>query len=465
MGWAVMAAIVGTLGCGRLAFDPTSGCPDPSVEQEVSIPGRYVAPSGGSDTNPGTEDMPFATIAHALMAVATGEAVILMDGVYSERLVVDVNDRTVVAANDGRAIFDGGGTTMPCEIVGTNLVIEGVHCRNGIPAAFNVAASADVTVRRVTAHTAVSQTVFRIYDSARILLEDVAAWGPASSDYFVTNSSFVTLRRCWARWETTDDMYSSVLVLSAGASDSIVENCVLMSNAPYDPIKATVGLHVGSVAMQSDRNRLLGNVVYGMPNWGTVVSTETSLIRGNRFVDTVLMTSGGGFYQRADSDFGIERLTSVEMQGDGMLIQAHTTEPKDVGFEIAGYVRDSVLGVADHGFNVDGPYITNVVHTNNTLYSVSEPWRGDITQDPSETVVDPNYDKATYGLGAYLIQNDLGTGAEVLMRYEGGVLTGQSLWPWPMEERILRESGTSVTYESGGGIWRTLPETATEACP
>ena len=47
-------------------------------------------------------------------------------------------------------------------------------------------------------------------------------------------------------------------------------------------------------------------------------------------------------------------------------------------------------------------------------------------------------------------------GAEVLYRYENGVLTNKPLWPWPMEDRIYKELGTSVTYASKGGLWKTL---------
>lgn len=47
-------------------------------------------------------------------------------------------------------------------------------------------------------------------------------------------------------------------------------------------------------------------------------------------------------------------------------------------------------------------------------------------------------------------------GAEVLYRYEDGVLTDVPLWPWPMEDRIFTETGVSVTWETNGGIWKTL---------
>jgi len=53
-------------------------------------------------------------------------------------------------------------------------------------------------------------------------------------------------------------------------------------------------------------------------------------------------------------------------------------------------------------------------------------------------------------------------GAEVLYCYVDGVLTDEPLWPWPMEDRIFKETqelfgqGISVTWEANGGLWKTL---------
>ena len=49
-------------------------------------------------------------------------------------------------------------------------------------------------------------------------------------------------------------------------------------------------------------------------------------------------------------------------------------------------------------------------------------------------------------------------GAEVLLRYKDGIVTQEPLWPWPMEDRILNETGISVTYERYGGLWKNLPD-------
>lgn len=464
--WAV-AAVAALCGCGRVAFDdvaPGAGCPtsSPLVTEPAS---KYVAPVGGSNANPGTLDSPWATIAYALANAPAGEHIVLLDGQYAERLIVAVSNRTIRAKNDGMAIFDGGGTAIPCDIGGSGLTIEGVHCRNGSGVVVNVA-SQNTVLRRVTADTSPSAMVFRVQNSLDVTLEDVAAWGPATNSFIVVNSTRTTIRRCYARWDGSPDMYSSALVLADGTSDSRIENCVIRATVPYDAVRSVVGINLFSPGARVDRNTIAGTVVSDIPNWAAVVSTGSSRIEGNRFIDTVLMTSGGGLYQRSDADFGVDRLTSVELVGAGaFVLQAHSYEPKDTDFAIGGYVRNSVLALAPEGFYVFDNYVTGFEHAANTLFGLAMPYRGTVAADPSEELFDPAYDKERYGFGAYLIRNDHGTGAEVLYRTENGVLTETPLWPWPLEERILRDAGSSVTYESGGGLWRTLPDELTPDCP
>lgn len=453
-------------GCGRLAFDPTSGCPDPQTSQAVTTPAKYVSPTG-SNTNAGTAESPWGTVAYALTNAAAEEHIVLLDGEYTEALRVTVDGRTVRAQNDGRAIFDGGAATVPCRVNANDVTVEGIHCRNGSTAAFDVLMSSNVIVRRVTAHTSQSARIFHIGNSSDVLLEDAGSWGSASQNYLVNTSARVTVRRCWARWDASTDMDNAGLVLADDVFDARVENCVLTSTQPFTAGVQTVGISLYSSNQRVDRSQFVGNVVRGFPNWAAVVSTEVSRIEGTRFVDTVLMRSAGGLYQRSDANFGVERLTAVEIaSAGGFVIDAHSTEPKNGDFEIAGYVRDSVLARSSQGFDVFPEYLTSFTHTNNTLFDVGAPYTG-VSADPSETIVDPGFDRDRYGDGAYLIRGPQGTGANVLYQVENGVVTDTPLWPWPLEDRILAESGTSVTWESGGGLWRALPDELVPAdeCP
>jgi len=108
----------------------------------------------------------------------------------------------------------------------------------------------------------------------------------------------------------------------------------------------------------------------------------------------------------------------------------------------------------------------NNVYTGST--PISPPGTGDTT------VIDPAWDTATFGTGAYLMppaalaglgEGGTDMGADVRYCYVDGALTTKRLWPWPMEGRIAAEAGVSATYEvdPGGsaattfiGPWKTL---------
>jgi len=90
-----------------------------------------------------------------------------------------------------------------------------------------------------------------------------------------------------------------------------------------------------------------------------------------------------------------------------------------------------------------------------------------VTLGATDKTVDPGYDTATYGRGAYLFvpssstlkgagSNGADIGANIIYEYVNGLLTNTPLWPWPMENRIMTEKGMSVTWAASGGIWKTL---------
>jgi hypothetical protein len=88
-----------------------------------------------------------------------------------------------------------------------------------------------------------------------------------------------------------------------------------------------------------------------------------------------------------------------------------------------------------------------------------------VTPESTDKTGSPGYNTSTYGIGAYLMpapnfrgrgSGGAEIGAHITYEYVNGVLTSTPLWPWPMESRILADTGRSVTYASGGGIWKTL---------
>src|SRR5947207_2193951 len=66
---------------------------------------RYVS-NFGADNNPGTEASPWKTLAVAHSRAASGDTIVLEDGVYREPLN-PISGTTWKARNPGRAIIDG----------------------------------------------------------------------------------------------------------------------------------------------------------------------------------------------------------------------------------------------------------------------------------------------------------------------------------------------------------------------
>ncbi|MGE0869497.1 MAG: hypothetical protein AB7P03_13100 [Kofleriaceae bacterium] len=433
----------------------------------------YVAPPPtGSDAASGqSPETPWATFAHALPRLTPGDALALLDGTYLEGLDIRISGEpgqpiAIRALNDGGALIDGEVLRVPCKVTGADgalvhdVVVEGLRCANGIQEVVWVNRAERVQLRRITAHDAGpsgNQTVFYFARSANLLLEDLAAWGASIKVYELYEVDTSVLRRCWGRWETSGTYYNTIVSLS-GSSDNIVENCVVTSNPGNVYV---TGFIIGG-STPGERNQLLGNVALAGVAQGYGVSSDQANPTSNRLIDSVSIENDVGLFQRSDSDLEVDRATFVKT-GDTMVQLAPNGTPDDI--EMNAVVRNSVLFSAPNGFNVStSPVIKSFIHHHNNVFGVATPYTNTMA-DATELAIDPGFDEATYGAGTYLLGSpvlaqagELGSrmGAQVIYGYAHGQPTEEPLWPWPMEDRIQREAGTSVTWEAQGGLWRTL---------
>jgi len=495
----VLLVLLGALGCARSEVGPpltTCSIDTDCARNERCVDGDcilcaapeptdpcvtgscyYIAPSGGSDASAGTNpNEPWETFDHAWTVLQPADTLVLLDGTYTSRLTPTVSGLpgspiTIRAQTDGGAVIDGEYARVPCRVGGVSyLTLEGLRCQNLDAAEVNGAvfmiAQADhITVRRVTLSEATPEAaLLHVFRSSDILIEDSAGWGQSSSNVFSTyGADRVTFRRCWAELPTTsiDSVRGFTLYRT---SDSRVENCVVTAPGPvsgYEP--AGVSASTGD-ADRADRNWINGNVTVDIPSWSYWFASHGQIMEGTRLRDNVAIRSLAGTFQRTDIDMVIDHHTQVETaytcvaQG---AIDAYTYVP---GFGIHGEVTNSICMGADRGFSLStwaGIAPTLV------LFGVTTPFDTDVTASANELVdtVEPAFDTAALGDGGYLVPPDnLATsgsdgrplGAEVLYRYRDGELTCVPLWPWPMETRIEAERGLSVTWETGGGLWRSL---------
>ena len=143
----------------------------------------YVAPNG-SDTNPGTETLPWRTIQKAAETLGSGETVLIKAGTYRERVVPrnSGNQYITYASYPGHSVtIDGAGISLPSDMAGL----------------FEVSGLSYIRIsglRIVNAGTGDNHAGILVTDSQHILIEHNATYNTASSGIGVWNSRDVTIR-------------------------------------------------------------------------------------------------------------------------------------------------------------------------------------------------------------------------------------------------------------------------------
>jgi hypothetical protein len=490
-------AALSLLACGRVGFDalpfaqqPDSGplpdavvaCPLPTGEAESCTTGTcfYIAPSGGDDANPGTSAAaPWASFSHAWTQLQPGQTLVLLDGVYTRNLSPTISGSagspiTIRAANDGQAILDGEFMRSPCWFNNVSyLNIEGIQCKNLNAAAtntslFQIGNANNIVVRRVSLHEANDgASLMLVYRSSEVLVEDSIGSGRARDFFHTYASSQVTFRRLFGVLPTVNDNGSGVAnVQLSGSDDVLVENCLAFATSPSNNFDSSA-IAVSGSSDGGNRNRLIGNIGFKIPDWTFWVGSGGTRIQDNLWRDNVSIDGDLGLFQRSDANMEVQRLTVAGADGVSFSLRPLDAATPDPDFEVNGKLRNSVFLGPGAGISYAPlTFTASIDHDYNLISGGDQPHRG--TAPGDNELVDavlPRYDTATYGKGAYLIapanlasagEGGGRMGAEVLYRTVDGSLSCQPLWPWPMEERVLGELGMSPTFDVAGGLWATL---------
>jgi hypothetical protein len=401
--------------------------------------------------------------------LGAGDTLLLRDGFYYGSLLIDGvhgNKRaaiTIKAEHDGKAIIDGRGDATPLHIMNSSfLTIEGLVARNGGPEVVPVHNSNNITVRRVTASHAGpgNEHIFDVkFGSHHVLIEDCAGWGRGRFIFIAYHATHVTFRRTWARW--TDQTHFSPAPRSAysvyGSSYVTLENVIGYNVLP--PREETdyfTAVWQTSDGPATDHIHYYGGMFFN--NWEGLWVNDLSQSQ-----DTVFINCYFGNAHRQGP------YTTNREHGDGLMWKAAT----------GGIISNSTFVNNETGFRVHAgsPTVHSSVFYKNdraiagkSVYSYIDYWQNSsngMKADTTDKQADPGYDRAKHGQGAYLFipptsplkqagQRGTDIGANIIYCYQDGALTNRALWPWPMEDRIKTETGYSVTWESGGGFWKTL---------
>ncbi len=428
----------------------------------------YMSPNG-RDSDPGTRSQPWGSFNRAWQSLYAGDVLVLLDGVYRQSLNPKRrngragNPITIRAENDGAVLIDGDlngdgtGDILPVKIgdtwegeqgenpVGDYYVVEGIVAANSNDWVWQISGNHNV-FRRISgynANTNGNSHVIGIIGNYN-LVEDAVASGSGRKMFEIFHGHDNTYRRCFAFWRRWDgrnwhdhwpwgdgvEVYNGSFnsfenVISVGHFDSIG---LLSQNTLVEGNQI-----LGSISISGGTDQL-GNLF----NWGSIRPQPSSAAPAS-FVSNPGWSSRNGFTIRASGEFR-----------DNLLQDVLATRNAGLGVEVN-------IRSADFGETATNNRINRATFADNGhAYNGADARPADLAQLDSVTashieVIKDQWDRSSPSL--------TGEGARLRHRYVEGVLKdgsdgsdAQSLWPWPMEDRIRAEIGVSVTNLIAGII-------------
>jgi hypothetical protein len=389
----------------------------------------YISPAG-NDTAAGTNAAPWRTFAKAFATMASGEWLVVKNGIYTESLGSTVQPppgalgkfTTIRAETDGGAVIDGRGLVIPLVLTNPYVRIEGMKFVNGESAVATLNGS-NLHILRSAFANAGTSTFDNIVEVSGndVLFEDSWMWGRGKGGVFITGAR-ATLRRLVVRL----DYYAGTLgfigvVLSGdygtqiGAENTVIENVIT--------------LDFGTTASPFDwkggfRSRSLGNA------------------RTHHYYGTIALNLPYDGYRMADSNY--ENVVAWNVARYGLYEDT---------FAIGYTINNATVGVSGGaGILTDPTSVTNsimyrVAGANspgayNLYYQTALPSgaTNSLTNDPQiKYITRVESNSIAFGSG----QLGANRGATIINRYQDGVLTNIPLWPWPNEARIKADFQTN----------------------
>jgi hypothetical protein len=423
----------------------------------------YISPTGNDAASGRSPAQAWATFNRAWQDIYPGDTLILLDGIYYQRLNPNRrngepgNPITIRALNDGQAIIDGEYQRVPVKLgntwpgpVGNYFVIEGIVARNSNDYVIVIDGGQHNVLRRVSAYNANTNTnshvIGILWPSAQYnLIEDCVAAGTGRKMIMTYQSSNNTIRRCFTYWQEWDGREVCGVHWPNGQSIQVYHGNynILENNIAIGPVpQSSISVQANSPNAAAIGNQVLGSVAInaGMNPDGTV-------------------KQWGSIRPQPTSCTGMEdftwpnRRSGFSLHGQGEL--------RDNLFQDILSTGNAGLGLVE---NMSGTRVNNRIVratvVNNGIDNPCGPWPciyGGTDTDVREAalnkfnIVQNSFieevfvDWPGYPGGIRNTTSINGEGARLTYRYIDGVLTNEPLWPWPMEARIQAEMGISVT--------------------
>ena len=412
-----------------------------------------------------------------------GDTVVLQDGTYTQALIMtnsgtSGNYITIKAENDGGAIIDGQDTlSHAVELQGDYLRLEGITARDTTSHVITIDGS-HIEVKRVTGYNADPNGNYHVWvvGGSDVLIEDSVGAGTGRYMFLAYEADNVTFRRCFAYWQ-------------AHVSESAPRSAYGIYGSSNVSIVNSIGTNVRP---QYDNNEIFSGVFITKNTDPTQLSPSNPVVKGSIFTNIWQYGIIANHEEATNINFENNLILRVK---DSPCVYSATCNINTAGIftflSPSGTVKNNTLVANEYAL-----WLSNTSHTivnnnfvgndwahrgsDNTSHQYTNLWSntavstGTWTSNGTTTNNNPGYDTTTYGDGAYLFiptgsplkaagQSGADIGANILYAYDAnGSLTTTRLWPWPLEDRIVTEttrelgSAVSPTWESSGGLWKTL---------
>lgn len=348
------------------------------------------------------------------------------------------NPITVKAINDGMVKINGGGVNTPAALFHNDFfVLEGFDAYNSSASDVSIGYSSNNIVRRVVAWDAGNvgdHNVFGVHHGTGNTLEDVAGFGGGNTRKVFSNSqegNNTTFRRAFGTWNgSIIEGPKKTFAFSYNSYGALCENCIGNWN---------------STQMQQSYNLLdySGNPTSPVQSFTNYQVQQPSGIFGHDGFDQSFLNAG-------NSDNANIRIygSIAYLKGSDRFHNVPSPARDWAGptaLEIKGVEYKNNVSYVEPGYhtNIWNPYMGDVGVTGFNSATQSTFIGGEGAHINNKWSTSNNYTSSSCGSvianGGNIVnhQGTLTGGATITKRYEGGVLTNDDLWPWPMNQRIL----------------------------
>jgi hypothetical protein len=331
---------------------------------------------------------------------------------------------TVRALNDGKATINGQDQNVPVRLQNNNyFVLEGFNAHNSASSVVTISNADHNIVRRVAGWDAADKNanIFAVNHADHNLLEDVAGWGVARKIFSSSQGgNSTTIRRAWGRWEGSHVVGPKMTYdLAYNNYDLLAENII----GTWNGERMTDSYDLRDYGGRTWQGRGQGHYSEGKVDQPYGIFSVGGFSNGDKNPRTRLL--GSIAYVQSQDRFQPDQAIYI------------TTLDAIQLSDIVAYLPGSHADKA--AFRLDG--VKNGVAANlvaNALTGISG----------AGAKISPQWQTSQIfnGRGRESVPSIFADskGANLCHRYRDGTLTDEPLWPWPMNDRILK-----ATIDSG----------------